>query len=221
MILLWSLRDLLLLLFAAVVLAMALCTLVGILRERRPMQRPLALALCIFGLLLLVAGAAGVVVPPFLEEFSLLLQKLPEAGQTLVRMGVDWIDTISEAIYGANAFPDIDELELNGPRQLVPNGTSLAAGRSVAGTARILQLSFDPAKRLLGQVFNVGGVSLAKQLHQCRRQQLGTTPLSVALQLMPVAIANAEQLMQLLRLVFGGLGPWSGGRCHPLISRSI
>ena len=85
MILLWSLRDLLLLLFAAVVLAMALCTLVGILRERRPMQRPLALALCIFGLLLLVAGAAGVVVPPFLEEFSLLLQKLPEAGQTLVR----------------------------------------------------------------------------------------------------------------------------------------
>ena len=60
-VLLWSLRELLLLIFAAVVLAMALCTLVGILRERRPMQRPLALLLCIVGLLLLVAGAAGVV----------------------------------------------------------------------------------------------------------------------------------------------------------------
>ena len=58
-VLLWSLRELLLLIFAAVVLAMALCTLVGILRERRPMQRPLALLLCIVGLLLLVAGAAG------------------------------------------------------------------------------------------------------------------------------------------------------------------
>ena len=66
-VLLWSLRELLLLIFAAVVLAMALCTLVGILRERRPMQRPMALLLCIVGLLLLVAGAAGVVVPPFLE----------------------------------------------------------------------------------------------------------------------------------------------------------
>ena len=66
-VLLWSLRELLLLIFASVVLAMALCTLVGILRERRPMQRPLALLLCIVGLLLLVAGAAGVVVPPFLE----------------------------------------------------------------------------------------------------------------------------------------------------------
>ena len=68
-ILLWSLRELLLLLFAAVVLAMALCTLVGILRARQPMQRPLALTLCIVGLLLLLAGAAGVVEPPFLEEF--------------------------------------------------------------------------------------------------------------------------------------------------------
>ena len=104
-VLLWSLRELLLLIFAAVVLAMALCTLVGILRERRPMQRPLALLLCMVGLLLLVAGAAGVVVPPFLEEFSLLLQKLPEAGQTLVRLGLGWIDSISEAIYGADAFP--------------------------------------------------------------------------------------------------------------------
>ena len=92
------------------------------------MQRPLALAICIFALLLLLAGAAGVVVPPFLEEFALLLEKLPEAGQTLVRMGVDWIDSISEAIYGADAFPEINELELNGPRQLVPDGSSLAAG---------------------------------------------------------------------------------------------
>ena len=51
-VLLWSLRELLLLIFAAVVLAMALCTLVGILRERRPMQRPLALLHCIVALLL-------------------------------------------------------------------------------------------------------------------------------------------------------------------------
>ena len=58
-VLLWSLRELLLLIFAAVVLAMALCTLVGILRERRPMQRPLALLLCIVGLLLLVTGEIG------------------------------------------------------------------------------------------------------------------------------------------------------------------
>ena len=41
--LLWSLRQVVLLMFAGVVLAMAICTLVGILRERRPMPRPTAL----------------------------------------------------------------------------------------------------------------------------------------------------------------------------------
>ena len=126
-VLLWSLRDLLLLIFAAVVLAMALCTLVGILRQRQPMQRPVALLLCIVGLMLVAAATAGVVVPPFLEEFALLLQKLPEAGQTLVRLGLGWIDS-SASIYGVDAFPDLEELGLNGPRQLVPDGSSLAAG---------------------------------------------------------------------------------------------
>ena len=91
----------------------------------------------------------------------------------------------------------------------------------MTGTAGILQLSFDPAKRLLRQFLNVSALSLAEQLHQSRRQQLSATPLAVALQLMPVAIANAEQLMQLFRLGCGGIGPWGGGQCHPLINRSI
>jgi hypothetical protein len=52
---------------------------------------------------------------------------------------------------------------------------------------------------------------LAEQLHHRSRQQLGSTPLSVALQLMPIAIADAEQLMQLFRLGFGGVGPWGVG----------
>ncbi len=155
---------------------MALCTLVGILCERRPMQRPLALALCIFGLLLLVAGAAGVVVPPFLEEFSLLLQKLPEAGQTLVRMGVDWIDTISEAIYGADAFPDIDQLELNGPRQLVPDGSSLAAGVG-SGLLGLLGLAGNLGNGLLRLLFVLAVALMISIQPQAYR--------SVGLQLIP------------------------------------
>ena len=57
----WSLRQFLLLLFAGLVLAMALCTLVGSLRERRSMPRPLALVLCLVGLLCIlgVTTAAG------------------------------------------------------------------------------------------------------------------------------------------------------------------
>ena len=52
-VLFWSLREVLIHLFAAVVLAMALCTLVGALRQRWNLPRPLALLACVFGLQLL------------------------------------------------------------------------------------------------------------------------------------------------------------------------
>ena len=70
-----------------------------------------------------------------------------------------------------------------------------AAGPSVTRTALILQLSFEPPQRLLGQILYVGIVPLAEQLHHRCRQQLSATSLSVALELMPVAIADAEQLV--------------------------
>ena len=57
--LLWSLRDVLIHLFAGVVLAMALCTLVGALRERWTIPRPLALLLCLLGLASVVSIAVA------------------------------------------------------------------------------------------------------------------------------------------------------------------
>ena len=86
--LIWSLRHVVLLLFAGIVIAMALCTLVGILRQRRPMPRASALLVCIGGLLTVVAMASAVVVPPFIDQFTLLLQKLPEAAGVVLEMGL-------------------------------------------------------------------------------------------------------------------------------------
>ena len=99
----WSLRQFLLLLFAGLVLAMALCTLVGSLRERRPMQRPLALALCLGGLLCILGITTAVVVPPFIDEFSLLLAELPKAASTLIALALGGLDHISDAIYGTDS----------------------------------------------------------------------------------------------------------------------
>ena len=47
---LWTLRQWLLLLFAAVVVGLALCSLVGALQRRFPMRRPLALMVCVSAL---------------------------------------------------------------------------------------------------------------------------------------------------------------------------
>ena len=125
-ILVWSLRQFLLLLFAGLVLAMALCTLVGSLRERRPMPRPAALLTCLVGLLCTLALATAVVVPPFIEE-PVLLTKLPKAASTLIELGVGSLEVVSDAIYGTDSLPDLSAF-LSGELSLVPDGATLASG---------------------------------------------------------------------------------------------
>ena len=77
--LLWSLRHVVIQLFAAVVLAMALCTIVGVVRDRLRCSRPMALLVSLSGLVVLVAVALAAVVPPFVEQFQQLLLQLPMA----------------------------------------------------------------------------------------------------------------------------------------------
>lgn len=68
LVLLWSLRQSLIYLFAALVLAMALCTLVGSIRSRLGCSRPLALLLSLGTVLLVLAVAATVVIPLLLTN---------------------------------------------------------------------------------------------------------------------------------------------------------
>ena len=84
LVLLWSLRDALILLFAAVVLAMALCTLVGAIRERIGVARPIALLLALLVVTLVVVIVATVVIPPFIAEFRQLVLQVPRAWEELL-----------------------------------------------------------------------------------------------------------------------------------------
>jgi predicted PurR-regulated permease PerM len=102
LVLLWSLRQSLMHLFAAVVLAMALCTLVGSIQARLGCSRPLALLLSLGTVLLVVAVTATVVIPPFIDQFSQLLGKLPTAAETLLELTRGGLSKISQMIYGNN-----------------------------------------------------------------------------------------------------------------------
>jgi len=151
--LLWSLRQVVLLLFAGVVIAMAICTLVGMLRERRPMPRPMALLICLLGLLALIGLGSAVVVPPFIEEFSVLLQKLPRAASRLVAMALGSLDWISDAIYGANALPDLQPL-VPSNQSLIPDGSTLANGVST-GVIGLLGLAGNLGNAALRLLFTI------------------------------------------------------------------
>jgi predicted PurR-regulated permease PerM len=100
LLLLWSLREAMVLIFAAVVLAMALCTLVGVVRERLGCRRIVALALSLLAVVLVIAITATAIIPPFVQQFSELLQKLPQAATVLLELLHQAMDSASKMLYG-------------------------------------------------------------------------------------------------------------------------
>ena len=127
--LLWSLRNVLILGFASIVLAMALCTLVGSLRERWTIPRLWALLVCLLGLILVIGIGLAVLVPPFISQFQQLLQQLPEAAQALKQLAIDTITKLSGMVYGLQGT-DTWSTELLTTGKAIPDGATLASGLS-------------------------------------------------------------------------------------------
>jgi predicted PurR-regulated permease PerM len=103
LVLLWSLRHTVVLIFTAIVLAMALCTLVGSVRNRLGIQRLPALVLSLFGALLIGAVVATAIIPPFADQFGQLLHKVPQAAALLLRLLQGLLDSASTMLYGSAA----------------------------------------------------------------------------------------------------------------------
>ncbi len=101
LLLLWSLRGAMLLLFAAVILAMAICTLVGVVRERLGCRRVVALGLSLLAVLVVITVVATAVIPPFVEQFAELLQKLPMAASVLLDLLHRSLESASRMLYGS------------------------------------------------------------------------------------------------------------------------
>ena len=150
--LLWSLREVLIHFFAAVVLAMAICTLVGALRRRWAIQRPLALIICLLGLGLVVMIAVAVIIPPFFSEFQQLLQELPAAARELQQLVMGWINQASSLVYGAGGSAEEGSQFAPGDLSSIPNSTALASGVS-GGIKGLLGLASNLGSGLVQLVF--------------------------------------------------------------------
>jgi len=126
LVLLWHLRESLIHLFAAVVLAMALCTLVGWVQRRLGCPRPVALliSLALVGVLLAIVATA--VIPPFVSQFAQLLSNLPEAAQTLIELVRGAMVGVSQMLYGHR---DAALTWLKQSLQVAPQGLGNGAAR--------------------------------------------------------------------------------------------
>ena len=159
LILLWSLKEVIIQLFAGIVLAMALCTLINKLRSIISMPRSLALLASLITLGGIFTISLVIVVPQFTQEFQQLINQLPTAARELWELAIGTIDKVSDVIYGDDPEGSWDQrILLNGFNPL-PDGPSLANGvgewiKKILGLASnlgigILQILFVIAVSLM------------------------------------------------------------------------
>jgi predicted PurR-regulated permease PerM len=149
LLLLWSLREAMLLIFAAVVVATALCTIVGRIRAVLGCRRRLALALALLAIVLVVGVGAAVIIPPFTTQFSQLISKLPQAAHALLKLLQGGLQGASRMLYGS------DDTALNSLweslGQPAEGGNALATG--LGGALRLVNFAGNVGGALLKILF--------------------------------------------------------------------
>ncbi|MEG3838974.1 AI-2E family transporter [Microcoleus sp. herbarium14] len=135
---LWQIRQALLLLFAAVVLATALNRLARYLQKFR-LKRSIAVLLSITFLVLIFVGIFLIVVPPFAQQFQQLTQRAP---QGIARLN-QWIDQIETAFSGqiGQRLPNLDINDIIQQLRPIFNQLVGGAGAFVGNTVGVV-LSF-------------------------------------------------------------------------------
>jgi predicted PurR-regulated permease PerM len=172
--LLWSLRQAVLLIFAGVVLAMALCTLVGAVQKRLGSSRPLAVLLSLLSVLVVILVAGATLIPPFVHQFGELIGKLPAASTKLLKLIHEGLAGSSRMMYG-NSGEELDWLKAALPSSVNRQG---ALGESLsAALIRLLGLAGNIGNGLLQCLFVLAvALMITTQPHAYRE---------VALQLVP------------------------------------
>lgn len=199
MFLLWNIRHILLLLFAALVLSTALCKLIEQLRLRRPMGRTKALMICLSALLGILLLTTAVVVPPFLGEFSLLLQKLPVAASTLWKLTISGLHAVNGMVYGTEAVSEWNGLTVDS-LPFIPDSAVVASG---LGSGLI---------GLLGVAGNLGSAGLQLLFVLATSLMVAVQPQAyrdVGLQLVPSFYRRRAR--RILLLCNEALGSWMVG----------
>jgi predicted PurR-regulated permease PerM len=135
---LWQIRQALLLLFAAVVLATALNRLARYL-QKFGLKRSIAVLLSVSFLVLIFVGLFLIIVPPFAQQFQQLTQRAP---QGIAKLN-EWIDQIEARFSGqmGQRLPNLDINDIIQQLQPLFNQLVGGAGAFVGNTLGVI-LSF-------------------------------------------------------------------------------
>ncbi len=149
---LWSLREIIIQLFAGIVIAMALCTLVEKLRSKVPVARPIALLIILLGILLIFSLIVIIVVPPFSEEFQQLIVQLPNAATAFSELAEGSFKRVNDLVYGDYQKGMIGQQILLNGFNVFPDSSTLAAGVG-DGIKKIIDLAGNLGSGVLKLLF--------------------------------------------------------------------
>ena len=154
----WNLREVIIQVFASIILSMALCTLVGKVKSTLSIPRSIALAITLVCLIIFICLSVIIVVPQFSGEFQQLIYQLPSAVNKLWEVTIKNTNRISIFIYGENAKDIINQGLFNTSILKFPDGPSLANGVTDS-IAKILGFAGNLGLGLV-QLFFIIAVSL-------------------------------------------------------------
>ncbi len=141
---LWGLKEIIILFFASIIIAMALCTITGKIRDFFRIPRWASLVLTIFSLLLILSISIVIIIPQFTSEFQELINQIPSAVSKLWELSINTFLNFAEIIYKDNLPNIADKTLLTNKLSMIPDGPTLASGVT------------DSITKLVSLVSNVG-----------------------------------------------------------------
>ena len=127
-IILWSLKEILILFFASIILAMALCTITGKIQNFLHIPRWASVGITLISIVLISSLSIIIIIPQFTSEFQELINQIPSAISKLWELLINTYFNFAELIYKDN-IPDLaDRSILINKLNIFPDGGTLANG---------------------------------------------------------------------------------------------
>ncbi len=125
---LWSLKEILILFFASIIIAMALCTLTGKIKVFLRIPRWVSLVITLISIILISSLSIVIIIPQFASEFQELINQIPSAVNKLWELLINTFYDVSEIIYKDN-IPFLTDRSLSTDTlSMIPDGSTLANG---------------------------------------------------------------------------------------------
>tara|TARA_B100000700_G_C15050338_1_gene859936 strand:+ start:2244 stop:3326 length:1083 start_codon:yes stop_codon:yes gene_type:complete len=149
---LWSIKYLVLDIFAAIVIAVSICKVTDKIQRKLNVSRLFSLIICLLILLSVFVIGGIIIIPPFLEEFQLLIMQLPNAARTLLEISQSAINTIYQNLYGNERELIINKTFLQENLFVMNDGSLLAKGVT-DGFKNLLGIAGDISSLLIQVIF--------------------------------------------------------------------